>query len=203
MSDCNRKAWLYMQPQQDWPSPVFLLRGEKASGKTHLASIWAARANAPLLQAAEVEINKPPQDYFAGGTTLVMEDIEHISHESALFHLYNYAMQQQYSLLLTMDASIVWDHFILPDLRSRLQAAPQAEITAPDDALLTALLAKHFSDRQIAWNEGLLHYLLPRLERSFAAVRQIVERLDEAALRQKQPLSISLARQILQDTSHA
>lgn len=186
-----------MQPNHYWPAPVFVLRGARASGKSHLASIWAARSNAPIISAASLELKKPPQEYFAGGTALVVEDIEKLSQESALFHLYNFAMQQEYSLLLTLDAATDWARFHLADLRSRLQAAPQATISEPDDMLLAALLIKHFSDHQLGWNDALIAYLLPRVERSFYAVREIVEKLDALALKEKQPLSVHLARRIL------
>lgn len=197
VSDCNRKAWMWMQPSQHWAQPVFVLRGPKASGKSHLAALWAARCNAPIIDASTIEHKKPPAEYFAGGTVLVVENIEEIEHESALFHLYNYAMQQENSLLLTMDSAYDWEHFMLPDLRSRLQAAPQAQISEPDDMLLAALLIKHLTDRQLGWNDALIAYLLPRLERSFVATRQVVEKLDALALQQKQPLGVSLARQVL------
>jgi chromosomal replication initiation ATPase DnaA len=197
VSDCNRKAWMWMQPHHDWPAPVFLLRGMQASGKSHLAAIWAARSNAPILAANSLLLKKPPQEYFSGGKTLVVEDIEQILHEPALFHLYNYAMHQEYSLLLTLNAATDWSHFQLADLRSRLQAAPQASIHEPDDMLLAALLIKHFSDRQLLWQESLITYLVPRMERSFASVSHIVSLLDAEALKSKQPLSVALARRVL------
>ena len=197
VSDCNRKAWMWMQPKQNWSAPVFLIRGPEACGKSHLASIWAGFHDAASLSAVALTEAITPQECFAQSQQLVVEDIEQAPSQAALFHLYNYAMQQQYSLLLTVKESACWDHFTLPDLRSRLQAAPQAPISQPDDMLLATLLIKHLRDRQLSWNDTLIAYLLPRLERSFDAVRRIVMQLDESALRQKQALTVPLARQIL------
>lgn len=201
VSDCNRKAWMWMQPKQDWPQPVFILRGPKACGKTHLASIWSGMHNAPILPAQTLTEHTNPAECFAHSNQLVVEDIETSPSQTALFHLYNYAQQQQFSLLLTVNESACWDHFTLPDLRSRLQAAPQAPISQPDDMLLATLLIKHLRDHQLSWNDTLIAYLLPRLERSFHAAKEIVARLDESALRQKQPLTVPLARQILSEIS--
>ncbi len=188
---------MWMQPKQSWPKPVFVLRGPQASGKSHLAAIWAAFHGAPILSAAALSDDHPPQDYFAGGSHLVVEDIETAPSESLLFHLFNYTQQHENSLLFTVNDAACWDHFTLPDLRSRLQAAPQAVISQPDDMLLATLLIKHLRDRQLSYNDTLIAYLLPRLERSFDASRAVVKQLDESALRQKQPLTVALARSIL------
>lgn len=197
VSDSNRKAWMWMQPKQSWPKPVFLLRGPRASGKSHLASLWSEYHGAPIVPAASLTAERAPQDYFGEGRMLVVEDIETVPSEPLLLHLFNYSQQQENSLLLTVNEAACWDRFQLPDLRSRLQAAPQAPISQPDDMLLATLLIKHLRDRQLGWNDALIAYLLPRLERSFDAARTIVQKLDESALRQKQPLTVGLARQIL------
>lgn len=186
-----------MQPKQSWPKPVFVLRGPDASGKSHLASIWAAHHGAPVLPAATLSPEAAPQDYFGGGRILAVEDIETVASEPLLLHLFNFAQQQEFSLLLTVNDAACWERFTLPDLRSRLQAAPQAHISQPDDMLLAALLIKHLQDRQLTWSDALIAYLLPRLERSFDVARNMVQRLDESALRRKQPLTVALARQIL------
>ena len=57
----------------------------------------------------------------------------------------------------------------LPDLASRLRAAPAAAIGPPDDALLAAVLVKHFADRQVRVAPGVIGFAVRRMERSFAA----------------------------------
>jgi chromosomal replication initiation ATPase DnaA len=70
-------------------------------------------------------------------------------------------------------------------------------VKAPDDHLLRALLVKLFTDRQIAVDEPLIGYLVSRIERSFAAARNVVRQLDTEALRRKRPLTKTLAAEIL------
>jgi chromosomal replication initiation ATPase DnaA len=70
----------------------------------------------------------------------------------------------------------------LPDLRSRLRATAVAEVRPPEDALLAALLRKHFADRQLRLDPALAAWLLPRLPREAAAVAEAAARLDRAAL---------------------
>ncbi len=197
VSDSNRKAWMWLQPGQYWPQPVFLLQGPHASGKSHLAAIWANQHQAPVIGAETLTTARDPAEYFASGHCLVVENIEKAKNETVLLHLFNFSQQQEKSLLMTVDSAACWDHFKLPDLRSRLQATTQAQISQPDDMLLAAVLIKHLTDRQLGWNDALIAYILPRLERSFAAVRQVAEKLDELALRKKQALSVALAREVL------
>ena len=82
---------------------------------------------------------------------------------------------------------------MLNDLISRLRALPVINLATPDDALLRAVIVKQFADRQLVVDESLIAYLLTRVERSFAAVRDAVERLDSEALRQKRPVTRALA----------
>ena len=71
------------------------------------------------------------------------------------------------------------------------------ELSAPDDALLRAVMVKLFADRQLAVDESLVGYLATRIERSFAAARAAVEELDREALRQKRPVTRALAAELL------
>jgi chromosomal replication initiation ATPase DnaA len=86
-------------------------------------------------------------------------------------------------------------------LASRLKALPVVMLASPDDALLRAVLVKLFADRQLVVDESLITYLATRIERSFAAARAVVDRLDREALRQKRPVTRSLAVELLREDS--
>ena len=85
----------------------------------------------------------------------------------------------------------------LPDLASRLRALPVVTLAAPDDAMLRAVLVKLFADRQLAVDDGLISFLVVRIERSFAAARSVVAALDREALRRQRPVTRALAGEIL------
>ena len=82
----------------------------------------------------------------------------------------------------------------LPELASRIQGTSVAELRAPDDALLNALLVKQFSDRQIAIDPKVVNFVLPRMERSFTGIAALVSDLDKAALKTGKPISVKMAR---------
>ena len=87
----------------------------------------------------------------------------------------------------------------LADLRSRLVAAQAVAIGPPDDGLIAALLIKLFDDRQLRVSDGVVEFLLARMERSFEAARRLVTALDEAALANRRNITVPLARQVLDD----
>ena len=90
-----------------------------------------------------------------------------------MFHLLNLAQEQRAFLLITARAAPASWPIGLPDLASRLRALPVVTLAAPDDAMLRAVLVKLFADRQLAVDDGLISFLMVRIERSFAAARAV------------------------------
>lgn len=190
VSDSNREAFEWIERWPQWPARALVLHGLPGSGKTHLAHLWCERSGASLISGAV--IGTAPSD----GGVLVIDDAERAP-EEPLLHLYNSAVERGGSLLLTMRAPPALLKIALPDLASRLRALPLAGIAPPDDALLGAVLVKHFADRQIHVAPGVIAYLVARIERSFAAAASIAARLDGAALSAARPITVKLARDVL------
>ena len=88
----------------------------------------------------------------------------------------------------------------LPDLRSRLAATPQIELLKPDDRLIGDLIVKLLGDRGIAVPPELPEFLVPRIERSYVAVLQVVESLDRAVLSHHRRITVALAKRALQES---
>lgn len=193
VSDCNRDAFEWIGRWPDWPSPALVLHGPSGSGKTHLAHLWCERAGATLTGGAAID-GMAPSD----APALAIDDAER-AQEEPLLHLYNGALERGATLLLTLPAPPASLLMALPDLASRLRALPVVGIAPPDDALLGAVLVKHFADRQIRVAPGVIAYLVARIERSFAAAASVAARLDDAALSAARPITIKLAREVLEE----
>ncbi len=191
VSDCNREAFELIERWPDWPSPALVLHGPSGSGKTHLAHLWCERAGAALISGKAVDAAALPD-----AAALAIDDAEQ-AQEEPLLHLYNSALERGASLLLTLPGPPASMLIALPDLASRLRALPMAGIAPPDDAVLGAVLLKHFADRQIVVRPGVIAYLIAHIERSFAAAASVAARLDEAALAAARPITIKLAREVL------
>jgi chromosomal replication initiation ATPase DnaA len=78
-----------------------------------------------------------------------------------------------------------------------MQATPIAQLDAPDDALLSAVLVKLFADRQVVVPASLIPYLVSRMPRSIGAARALVAALDARALAAGRPITRALASDVL------
>jgi chromosomal replication initiation ATPase DnaA len=197
-SHANALALAAVNGWSDWSQRKLLLIGPAGSGKTHLAHLWAAEAEAKLVSGRAVAgmIDDCPP-----GGSLAVDDADAVAGqaeaETALFHLHNRVVDHGGRLLLTARLPLRDWGLTLPDLASRIAAADVARLEAPDDALLSAVLVKLFADRQIAVPPTLIPYLVTRMERSVAAAADLVARLDAAALANKGAVTRALAAELL------
>jgi chromosomal replication initiation ATPase DnaA len=194
----NTAALALIDAWPDWPNRIMLLVGPEGSGKSHLAAIWAEQAGARSTAAHALTAAEVPAALATGA--LVIEDLNPSSYdERALFHLMNLAREDQASVLMTARAPLSSSNIELRDLRSRLRAVPVVTLMPPDDNLFRALIVKFCTDRQISIDESVVNYLATRVERSFAAARRTVDRLDAEALRLGRPVTRALAAELLRD----
>jgi chromosomal replication initiation ATPase DnaA len=197
VAPCNGEAHAWVGAPGLWPGPAGVLFGPAGSGKTHLAHLFARAGGGVLVSAAELSAEST-RPLLESVPVLAVEDCDRAPlDEVALFHLINQGRELGRVLLLTGRAAPALWPVRLPDLRSRLLAMPVGSIGAPDDFLLAALLVKLFADRQLRIGEDVVTYLMGRMERSFAACARLVERLDRAALAGRRPVTVPLARQVL------
>jgi chromosomal replication initiation ATPase DnaA len=181
VSDCNRAAVRLVDSWPEWQDQIHLLIGPAASGKTHLARVWQALSGARALDPVTLAIDL--LDDLTEASPIVVEDADRAGYdEKALFHLLNLAREKRLFVLLTArNAPKRWP-YALPDLLSRLNALPVIEIGIPDEALIRAVLLKHFADRQLDIDPKVLTYLALHVDRSLAAAAEAVAMIDRAAL---------------------
>lgn len=163
---------------------TLLIIGSKSSGKTHLANIWGAKANAKFANGEEISAFK--------NRNIIIDDIENYA-EKDLFHLFNQAHEDgQYTL---MTASVKPD-FALPDLQSRLNSVLQVHIDLPDEHMIKILLIKGFSNRSIKVGVEVLDYLSLRITRDFHSIANLIEKLDQLALSSKRKITIPFIKEL-------
>ena len=199
VAPANAMAVALIEGWRDWPGRKLVLEGPKGAGKTHLAHAWAQAAGARIVKARALAGADIPD--LASGPVAV-EDVPLIAGdtaaENALFHLHNLTLAEGHSLLLTADRPAAHWGLTLPDLASRMQGTQATRLEAPDDRLLTALLAKLFADRQLIPTPDTIPYLVTRMDRSFDSARQLVAALDAAALAQGRPINRKLAADVME-----
>lgn len=193
---CNRTALEAVLAWPAWPAPVLLLVGPEASGKSHLAAIWAARSSALRLRGQDLAEPRAALARLDGARVALCDDADLVVDERALLHLLNTIAERRGHLLLTARAAPPGWAVALPDLRSRLAALWKIALAAPDDALLAALLVKQLADRGLRVEPEVVAFLVARMERSFAGARRLVRALDRAALVAGRAIGPALARAV-------
>ena len=196
VAPCNRDAVAWLDRWPDWPAPALVIHGEEGCGKTHLTHVWQAQSGAVEIDRGRLTTDNVPLS-LGDAVACFIEDADRGFDEEALLHLYNMLAERGGHILLTArDPAARWE-IALPDLSSRLATAMSVAVGAPDDELIAGVLIKHFLDRQIRVDPAVATFLLGRMERSFAAVRQVVAALDKAALAEKRGITVPLAREVL------
>lgn len=198
----NKEAVGWIDAWPNWPAPALILGGPAACGKSHLAAVWCERTKAHNVHD-DLLLNASAEEIIGDHDYLLLDGVDpwigDVAIETTIFHLYNMIKESGRSMMITMRSSPTQLDFALKDLASRLRAAPLATIYPPGDDLLGSILIKQFYDRQLTVSTDVIQYILPRMERSFAAARDIVEYADKAALAQKRAVSVPLMRQVLAD----
>ncbi|MBV9931235.1 MAG: chromosomal replication initiator DnaA [Alphaproteobacteria bacterium] len=175
LTDANRAAFDHLKRWSVWPVMATLLTGPRKSGRSLLGRIFVRKTGGRLFDNAE----------------------DH--DEEALFHAWNQAQETRRPLLIVADRPAPAWTVRLPDLRSRLSATPHVEIGPPDDDLIVNLIMKLLGDRGVAVPPELPAFLLPRIERSYVAVQQVVDALDRAALSHHRRITVAMAKRALQE----
>ena len=157
----------------EWPFRTAILTGPPRSGKSLLARWFAENGHGEAVDDADT------------------------ASQDALFHRWNRAQESATPLLLVTSRPPGEWKIALPDLASRLGAALLLAIGAPDDAMLAALIGDHTARHGLVLGEGASAWLLPRIERSHAAVEALIAEIDRLSLERKQGVTISLLREAL------
>lgn len=188
-SNADAVGWIDRWP--DWPGPALVLVGPPGSGKTHLGHVWRRQAGAAPFDPARPATEQSVSPVF-------VDDADVPGRDEDLFHLFNATAAGNGSVLFACSSPPGQWKDRLPDLKSRLAAAPNIRIQPPDSPLIAAVMLKMFADEQMDVGADVLDYLVNRMERSFDAARSLVVRLNNASLATRRGITIPLAREVLE-----
>lgn len=199
VAPCNAVAVAFLDVWATNPSHFGAVVGPAGSGKSHLLAGWASEND-----AIAVDPRMNVSDLKAGGSYIV-DDVDQLSgdgnflfSDEYLFHLFNWSKEIGAKVLVgAQTPPNRWERS-LPDLMSRLGTIPVASIEEPDDQILSAVMVKLFSDKQLQVDLEVINYLLGRMPRTFEAAKQLVEELDRMALAEKRRITKDLARRCLE-----
>lgn len=180
------------------------LWGPAATGKTHLLQAVCEQAGdrsvyvpLGLLADADPEL----LDGLASRDLVCLDDIDAVAGEPdwehALFDLCNQALDAEACLLIAAKTAPRATRISLPDLKSRLSRLPIFQLQPLGEDERAAALQLRARHRGLHLPDETALYLLSRSRRDMASLYQLLDKLDNEALRAQRRLTIPFVRDVL------
>ena len=195
VSPSNQEAYDFINNWPKWIKRTVNIFGPSGSGKSHLASMLKNKTSHLEIEAKNLD----DEIFFKFKTkeALIIENIDEKISEKLLFSLWNTILQDNKYLLITSQKPINSFNFKLPDLVSRINSSLVIGINLPSDDLISVILSKNFSDKQIKVEKKHIDYIIKRIDRSYEKISQFILTLDKYSLKKGKPFSLKLIKEVL------
>ena len=195
VSPSNREAYDFINGWPKWLKRIVNIYGPSGSGKSHLSSILKTKTK--CLEILPKELNENVIFEFKTKEVLIIENFNEKIPEKLLFSLWNVALQDNKYFLINSIKPIISYKFKLPDLMSRIKSSLTIGIKLPSDDLISAIIAKNFSDKQIKVEKKHIDYIIKRIDRSYEKISQFILTLDKYSLKKGSPFSLKMIKEVL------
>ena len=195
VSSSNQEAYDFINSWPKWIKRTVNIFGPSGSGKSHLASILKSKTSCLKIEAKN--LNDEIFFKFKTKESLIIENLDEKVSEKLLFSLWNIVLQDNKYLLITSKKPINSFKFKLRDLMSRVASSLIIGINLPSDDLISVILAKNFSDKQIKVEKKHIDYIIKRIDRSYEKISQFIQTLDKYSLKKGSPFSLKLIKEVL------
>ncbi len=189
VSESNEAAWLAARKWQTSDESLLIICGPKGSGKSYLAKILADQSGC----FCDGTLSLAKLDSFG---VFVFDNLPSMAPQHLLNYINDITQHGRRVVLVGNGRPSLWADG-LKDLVTRIESAPRVEIEEPDEALIRAVIAKEFRDRQLEVGQAIIDYAVPRLPRTFAAAHEFVARADDLALSEKRSVTVPLAQKLV------
>jgi len=195
VSPSNQEAYDFINSWPKWIKRTVNIFGPSGSGKSHLASMLKSKTS--YLQIKAKNLNDEIFFRFKTKEILIIENIDEKISEKLLFSVWNTILQDNKYLLITSQTPINSFKFKLRDLMSRVNSSLIFGINLPSDDLISVILAKNFSDKQIKVEKKHIDYIIKRIDRSYEKISQFILTLDKYSLKKGSPFGLKLIKEVL------
>jgi len=195
VSHSNQEAYNFINSWPKWIRRIINIYGPSGSGKSHLASILKRKTQCLLIDSNN--LNEKIFLKFKTKEALIIENLYETVSEKLLFALWNIALQDNKYVLITSKKPISSYEFKLRDLQSRVNSSLAIGINLPSDDLISVILTKNFSDKQIKVEKKHIDYIIKRIDRSYEKISQFILTLDKYSLKKGSPFSLKLIKEVL------
>ena len=195
VTSSNKEAYDFINSWPKWVKRIVNIFGPPGSGKTHITSILKSKTS--VLETESNLLNDNIFFKFKTKEALIIKNLNENISEKLLFSLWNTVIQDNKYLLITSIDPISTYKLKLLDLKSRIRSCMSIRIKLPSDELISVILAKNFSDKQIAVEKKHIDYIIKRIDRSYEKISQFISILDTYSLKKASPLNLKLIKEVL------
>jgi DnaA family protein len=208
----NAAAVEQLQLMAATPSPaVVWLTGDQGVGKSHLLQATCAVALARGIEAVYLSLSQLRSfgpgslDGWPAARIVALDDVAAVVGdriwEQGLFGLYRDIEDRRAVLLAAAREVPSRMDFCLPDLASRFAAAHLLTLHRLDDGAQREALRMRAQARGLELPEETALYLQRRYRRELSALYELLDTIDEAALREQRRLTVPFIREVLKARS--
>ena len=184
------------------------LWGGAAAGKTHLLQAVCAHAGDQSVYVPLRMLRAAGPGYLEGlasRSLVCVDDIDQVAGDTdwelALFALYNQVTDAGGQIVAAAKGTPRASGFELADLRSRLSALPAFQLQSLDDDDIARALQLRAGHRGLDLPDETAQFLLSRSRRDMASLYELLDKLDDEALRAQRRLTIPFVKEVLPDVS--
>ena len=195
VSSSNNEAFKLIESWPKWIKKTVNIFGPQGSGKTHLISMLKNKTS-----TIDVDSNQVTDQIFFEfklKEVLIIENLKENISENLLYTLYNVAQQDNKYFVLTSREPINKFNFKSMDLKSRVNSTTIIGIDLPSDELISVILSKSFSDKQIKVEKKHIDYVIKHIDRSYEKISQFISTIDKYSLKKGSPFSLKLIKEVL------
>ena len=190
---------------------VVWLWGAEGSGRSHLlqavCAVAPAGVRAGYLPFAELSAaGVPPAAAIDGAgalDVLCLDDLDRAlgdrDFEVALFGVYRAIDERRGGIVVSASAPPTSQTWALADIGSRFGAGEVFQLRSLDEAGQAEALQRRAASRGLELPEETLRWLLRRFPRDMTRLGGLLDRLDEASLREQRRITVPFVRTILGD----
>ena len=195
VSENNFEACKLIENWPKWPSRFINIFGPSGCGKTHLANILNKKISSYFIKSSE--LNNKNISNVKVKECLIIDEYTNNIEEKLFYSILNQSYLSNQYIILNSLKPVQSFEVNLNDLKSRLSSFVNIGIDLPTDELIKVIISKNFSDKQVRIEPKLLEYIIKNIDRSYEAIFDLTNKLDDFSLSAGKSININLIKRAL------
>jgi chromosomal replication initiation ATPase DnaA len=195
VSSNNFEAYKLIESWPKWSSRFINIFGPSGCGKTHLANIFNKKINSFFIKASK--LNNNTLSDIKAKECLIVDEYKNNIEETLLYSILNQSNLSNQYIIINSPKPIQYFDVKLNDLKSRFSSFVNVGIDLPTDELIKVIISKNFSDMQVKIESKLLEYIIKNIDRSYEAIFDLIDKLDDFSLSTGKSININLIKKAL------